>query len=64
MRRLGQTFYSAEEFNAQMQELILQGKDEIDASIIVGMRELNDRREYEAWLDRQMQEAEIYAEFG
>ena len=57
-------FYSDEEFYGQMQDLIRQGHSESSAQFMVEMRELNDRREYEGWLDRQQREAEIYAEFG
>lgn len=57
-------FYSDEEFYSQVQDLTRQGHSESSAQFIVEMRELSDRQEYEAWLDRQMQEADIYAEFG
>jgi hypothetical protein len=45
-------FYSKEEFQAQLDELIEQGLSPAQALKQVQMNEDEDRREYEEWLDK------------
>ena len=51
-------FYPREEFEAQMNELVAQGLDRIQAYKIVSQRELKDEQEYQKWLDVQREEEE------
>ena len=44
-------FYPREEFEAQMNELVAQGLDSIQAYKIVRQRELKDEQEYQKWQD-------------
>lgn len=49
-------FYSQEEFESQMDELITQGMSYLQAFNTVRLREQQDAAEYEQWLDAQKEE--------
>ncbi len=46
-------FYSREEFEDQVQELMEQGRSRADAEALVREQERADELEYRQWLDRQ-----------
>ena len=49
-------FYSQEEFESQMDELITQGMSYLQAFNTVRLREQHDAAEYEQWLDAHREE--------
>lgn len=49
-------FYSQEEFESQMDELITQGMSYLQAFNTVRLREQQDAAEYEQWLDAHREE--------
>lgn len=53
-------FYSQEEFEAQMEELVMQGMSMLAAYNAVRRREQTDAAEYEQWLAAQLEE-DVYA---
>ena len=57
-------FYTQEEFESQMVELMVDGVSRLEAYRIVCDRERQDAQEYERWLDAQILDQEIHAEFG
>ena len=46
------SFYSDEEFKAQLEELVVKGIGWADASAIVRQREVDDEKMYQQWLDQ------------
>jgi len=54
-------FYSNEEYEAQVQELVEAGLSRSDAQGIVDARELLDEREYNEWVVEQFKQAELEA---
>jgi hypothetical protein len=57
-------FYTQEEFETQMGELLNEGFSLVQAFNIVSRREREDAAEYERWLDAQEMDREIYNEFA
>ena len=58
-------FYTQEEFETQMVELMMtEGVSLVQAFNIVSRREREDAAEYERWLDAQEMDREIYNEFA
>lgn len=57
-------FYTQEEFETQMVELMIEGVSRVDAFTIVSKRERDDAAEYERWLDAQDLDREVFNEFG
>jgi type II secretory pathway component PulF len=57
-------FYTQEEFETQMGELLNEGFSLVQAFNIVSRREREDAAEYERWLDAQVMDREIYNEFA
>jgi len=57
-------FYTQEEFESQMVELMAEGVSRVEAFTIVSQREREDAAEYERWLDTQDLDREIFNEFG
>lgn len=51
-------FYSNEEYEAQVQELVEAGLSRSDAQGIVDAREMQDEREYNEWVVEQFKQAE------
>jgi len=49
-------FYSVDEFNFQIRELLEQGKALSEAGAIVEMRMAEDEAEYRDWLDEQLKQ--------
>lgn len=57
-------FYTQEEFETQMVELMMtEGVSRVQAFNIVSQREREDAAEYERWLDAQDLDREIFNEF-
>ena len=54
-------FYSNEEYEAQVQELVEAGLSRSDAQGIVDAREVQDEREYNEWVVEQFKQAELEA---
>jgi hypothetical protein len=54
-------FYSNEEYEAQVQELVEAGLSRSDAQGIVDAREMQDEREYNEWVVEQFKQAELEA---
>ena len=54
-------FYSNEEYEAQVQELVEAGLGRSDAQGIVDAREMQDEREYNEWVVEQFKQAELEA---
>jgi uncharacterized protein YoaH (UPF0181 family) len=57
-------FYTQEEFESQMVELMTEGVSRVEAFTIVSRREREDAAEYERWLDTQDLDREIFNEFA
>lgn len=57
-------FYTQEEFESQMVELMVDGVSRLQAYRTVCERERQDAQEYERWLDAQILDQEIHAQFG
>lgn len=58
-------FYTQEEFETQMVELMMtEGVSRVEAFTIVSRREREDAAEYERWLDTQDLDREIFNEFA
>lgn len=58
-------FYSTEEFESTVADIIGRfGVSREEALIAARDIELDAQAEYEAWLDRQQRDVEIFAEFG
>jgi hypothetical protein len=57
-------FYTQEEFETQLGELLNEGFSLVQAFNIVSRREREDAAEYERWLDAQEMDREIYNEFA
>ena len=57
-------FYTQEEFETQMGELLNEGFSLVQAFNIVSRREREDAAEYGRWLDAQEMDREIYNEFA
>lgn len=57
-------FYTQEEFETQMAELLTEGFSLVQAFNIVVRRERDDAAEYERWLDAQDADREIFHAFG
>jgi hypothetical protein len=57
-------FYTQEEFETQMGELLNEGFSLVQAFNIVSRREREDAAEYERWLDAQEMDREIHEEFA
>ena len=58
-------FYTQEEFETQMVELMMtEGVSRVQAFNIVSQREREDAAEYERWLDTQDLDREIFNEFA
>jgi hypothetical protein len=57
-------FYTQEEFETQIGELLNEGFSLVQAFNIVSRREREDAAEYERWLDAQEMDREIYNEFA
>ena len=57
-------FYTQEEFEAQVEELVSKGYSQVAAIKVVSLRETEEAQRYADWVDSQMEEREIYAEFG
>ena len=49
-------FYSVDEFNFQIRELLEQGRTLSEAGAIVEMRMAEDEAEYNDWLDEQLKQ--------
>ena len=54
-------FYSNEEYEAQVQELVEAGLSRSDAQGSVDAREMQDEREYNEWVVEQFKQAELEA---
>jgi len=52
-------FYSNEEYEAQVQELVEAGLSRSDAQGIVDAREVQDEREYNEWVVEQFKQSEL-----
>ena len=58
-------FYTQEEFESQMVELMMtEGVSRVQAFNIVSQREREDAAEYERWLDTQDLDREVFNEFA
>jgi uncharacterized protein YoaH (UPF0181 family) len=58
-------FYTQEEFETQMVELMMtEGVSRVQAFNIVSQREREDAAEYERWLDTQDLDREVFNEFA
>lgn len=58
-------FYTQEEFETQMVELMMtEGVSRVEAFTIVSQREREDAAEYERWLDTQDLDREVFNEFA
>jgi hypothetical protein len=58
-------FYTQEEFETQMVELMMtEGVSRVQAFNMVSRREREDAAEYERWLDAQDLDREIFNEFA
>jgi hypothetical protein len=57
-------FYTDDEFEGQVAELLEEGHDEAQARFIVAQREDQDETEYQEWLETETQLArDIYIDF-